>query len=128
MKITIVDIKSKGDVSDKKLTKHLDTVIFKKTVHMHTPNTIWWIEPLTQDCNASVSAYFGSEAAQQQIMTSEGKKDLYQMRNYTDVIRYAKSAFSCNFFKQEGSGAEIKPWVPPTFMKRKTPYMTKSPT
>ncbi|MEI6553937.1 MAG: hypothetical protein WCO09_05210 [bacterium] len=85
-------------------------------------NTIWWIEPLSQECNSSLSAYFGSEASQQKIMTTEGKKDLYQMNNYTDVIRYIDSGLSCNFFKQEGPSEDIKPWVPPNWMRKKPTY------
>ena len=89
--------------------------------------TTWWILPLFETCNQSLSEYLGDESAQREILTSIGKKNLFELRDYTDVLRYASSGLRCNFSKRE-DGGEIKPWIPEPWMRKKTPCMVSPKT
>lgn len=83
---------------------------------------IWWIKPLSKECRLSLLALFGGGAKHQKI-TTKGKRSLYQVTGFDDVVRYINFMLRCNFFKQEGHTGEIKPWVPSPRMIKKAPFL-----
>lgn len=94
--------------------------MFVKNVLMKKLKTIWYIEPLSSECNRSLADYFDEEAVQKVMPTSDGPKNLYEARDgYTDVVRYCGIGLACNFYQKTKLDGPITPWVPPVYLRKR---------